>query len=164
MSRSRRRCRTTTFRSVDGESPGERVHERMVVTTRRRCVALLVIGVLIVPSRVLVALAGTHLKGIVVDASTAERLARVRLRLDNATNDVGEFTFDDLEPGEHTLVAETVGYRLHTEHVVIVANQTTEVTMALTGDAVRLNESVTVTAGDPFTPVLPASPSETRLG
>ena len=131
--------------------------------------ALLVIGVLIVPSRVLVALAGTHLKGIVVDASTAERLARVRLRLDNAgrdtvTNDVGEFTFDDLEPGEHTLVAETVGYRVRTEHVVIVAGQTAQVTIALTGDAVRLNERVTVTAGDPFTPVIPASPSETRLG
>jgi carboxypeptidase-like protein len=125
-------------------------------------VALLLIGVLIAPGRVLFALASTNLKGIVVDASTAERLARVRLRLDNAgrdtvTNDVGEFAFDDLEPGEHTLVSETVGYRLHTEHVVIVAGQTTEVTIALTGDAVRLNESVTVTASDPFTPVISAN-------
>src|SRR5207244_6093121 len=51
-----------------------------------------------------------------------------------------------------------------TEHVLIMANQTTEVTIALTGDAVRLNESVTVTASDPFTPVISASPSETRLG
>src|SRR5437016_1759095 len=142
---------------------------RVLVMTMRRCVTLLLIGVLIAPGRVLFGLAGTRLKGIVVDASTAERLARVRLRLDNAgrdtvTNAVGEFAFDDLEPGEHTLVAETVGYRLHTEHVVVVANQTTEVTIALTGDAVRLNESVTVTASDPFTPVISASPSETRLG
>jgi hypothetical protein len=141
----------------------------MWLIQRQRWLMFLALGCLIGPDRALFALPGTQLKGVVVDASGGERLARVRIRLDGAshetvTNNVGEFVFDDLEPGEHTLVVETVGYRLHTERVVIVADRTTEVSIALTGDAVRLNESVTVTAtGDPFTPTIPASPAETRL-
>ncbi|HWW86319.1 MAG TPA: TonB-dependent receptor, partial [Vicinamibacterales bacterium] len=113
--------------------------------------------------------ASPNLKGVVVDATSGEPLARVRVRVDGAaketvTNEMGQFEFDDLEPGEHTIAAETVGYRLRTERVQIVHDRATEVTIALTGDAVRLNESVTVTASDPFTPTIPSSPSGTQLG
>jgi hypothetical protein len=103
-----------------------------------------------------------------VDASGGERLARVRIRIDGAdhetiSNEIGEFTFDDLPPGEHTLIAETVGYRLYRQSIVISTDQTTTVTIPLTGDTVRLTEQVTVTA-DPFAPSVPASPSQTRIG
>lgn len=46
-----------------------------------------------------------QLAGTVVDASSGERLARVRVRIEGTsretvTGDIGEFTFDDLAPGE----------------------------------------------------------------
>ena len=58
--------------------------------------------------------------GIVVDTASGERLARVRVRLDDderetTTNDLGEFAFDNVAAGNHTLMVETVGYRRHRE-------------------------------------------------
>ncbi|HJZ77776.1 MAG TPA: carboxypeptidase regulatory-like domain-containing protein [Vicinamibacterales bacterium] len=105
---------------------------------------------------------------MVLDATSGERLARVRVRLDDpkretTTNEVGEFAFDDVAPGDHTLTAETVGYRLHRESITVVAGQATTTAIPLTADAVRLSETVTV-AADAFAPAVPASPSQTRLG
>ncbi|HMF99432.1 MAG TPA: TonB-dependent receptor [Vicinamibacterales bacterium] len=114
------------------------------------------------------ALAAPSVRGIVIDASGGERLARVRIRIEGTgqatvTNEVGEFTFDDLAAGEHTLIAETVGYRLHREQIMTFTDHATEIVVALTGDSVRLTETVTVTV-DPFASVVPASPSQTRIG
>ncbi|MEI6666579.1 MAG: TonB-dependent receptor [Acidobacteriota bacterium] len=114
---------------------------------------------------------GTRITGVVVDANGGERLARVRIRIEGAagetvTNDAGAFVFDNLAPGPHTLLVETVGYRLHRATVVTSADTTTEVTLALTADAVRISESVTVSA-DPFVssvPAVPASPSQMQIG
>ena len=114
---------------------------------------------------------GSRITGVVVDANGGERLARVRIRLDAAasetvTNDAGEFVFDHVSADEHTLLVETVGYRLHRTTVVASADKPTEVTLALTADAVRINESVTVSA-DPFVSsvaAVPSSPSQMQLG
>src|SRR5215471_8455513 len=85
--------------------------------------SLLLLGLLLGSTPRASALDGPQLTGIVIDASGGERLARVRIRIDGTartaiTNDLGEFSFDDLTAGEHTLVAETVGYRLHREQVI----------------------------------------------
>jgi len=122
--------------------------------------------VLALTSRVF-ALDGPQLAGTVVDASSGERLARVRVRLDGTsretmTNDIGEFAFDDVTPGEYTLIVETVGYRLDRKTVLVSTAGVTAVAIALTGDAVRLSDTVTVTV-DPFVSVVPASPSQIRL-
>jgi hypothetical protein len=111
---------------------------------------------------------GPQLAGTVRDASSGERLARVRIRIDGmsgetVTNEMGEFAFDDVTPGEHTLFAETVGYRLYREQVLVSTGQTTTVAIALTGDTVRLSETVTVKA-DPFVTVVAGSPSQFRIG
>ena len=76
---------------------------------------LQVVGILMSPSWAF-ALDAPQLTGIVVDASGGRALARVRVRIDGTaqttmTDDLGEFSFDDLTPGDHTLLAETVGYR-----------------------------------------------------
>ena len=113
---------------------------------------------------------GTRITGVVVDANGGERLARVRVRVDGATgetvtNDAGEFVFDNVSPGDHTLLVETVGYRLLRTTVVTSTDTPTTVTLALTADAVRISEAVTVST-DPLgstAPSVPASPSQMQL-
>jgi hypothetical protein len=56
----------------------------MWVTQWQRWIVLVALGGLIVSSRVLFALQGTQLRGVVVDASGGERLGRVRIRVDDA--------------------------------------------------------------------------------
>ncbi|HUC75584.1 MAG TPA: TonB-dependent receptor [Vicinamibacterales bacterium] len=132
------------------------------------CSVLLPLALIFALAPSAIALDGSQLAGTVSDASSGERLARVRIRIDGTsretvTNDRGEFTFDDVAPGEHTLIAETVGYRLDREQVLVSTRQTTTVAIALTGDTVRLSEDVTVKA-DPFVSVVPGSPSQIRIG
>jgi len=134
----------------------------------RRC-PLVVFLALILPKAVFAFDAqSSRITGIVMDASGGERLARVRVLLDAAaretvTNDVGEFAFEDVAQGDHTLIVETVGYRLHREHVTVTAADSPALMISLIGDAIRITDTVTVTA-DPFAAAIPSSPSETRLG
>src|SRR5262252_3165716 len=139
-----------------------------MMNDRWPCSVLLLLALILAMAPSAFALDGPQLAGTVSDASSGERLARVRIRLDGTsretvTNDMGEFTFDDVAPGEHTLIAETVGYRLDREQVLVSSGETTTVAIALTGDTVRLSEDVTVKA-DPFVSVVPGSPSQIRIG
>src|SRR5499427_4875356 len=108
----------------------------------RRVARIVTVSGVLLASAPAPALAAPSVRGIVIDASGGERLARVRIRIEGTgqatvTNEVGEFTFDDLAAGEHTLIAETVGYRLDREQVLVSSGQTTTVAIALTGDTVR---------------------------
>src|SRR5262249_35853786 len=107
------------------------------------------------------------LRGVVVDGAGGERLSRVRLRIDGSdrtveTNEAGEFAFEDLAEGEHVISGEAVGYRLERQKVTVTGTSSVDLYMALTPDALRVAESVTVTA-DAFSDTVPSAALQTSL-
>jgi len=56
-----------------------------------------------------------EISGVVVDAATGEALSGIEIKLEEngesaETNEEGEFTLENLEPGSYTLIVEQEGY------------------------------------------------------
>lgn len=66
--------------------------------------------------------------GVVVDTSTDEPISGIEVELEGAdksaeTNADGEFTINNLEAGEYTLVVEAEGYETWTQQIEITSDE-----------------------------------------
>ncbi|MEO6445421.1 MAG: TonB-dependent receptor [Gemmatimonadaceae bacterium] len=99
--------------------------------------------------------ASPHLQGIVrgkvVVAGTGAPISNAQLQLGTRgalTNDVGVFTFADVDAGTHTLEVRMIGFERRSQSVTVVDGQTTDVSVELTRVALSLDQVVvTGTAG-----------------
>ena len=109
----------------------------------------------------------TSLRGRVVDARTGEPIAKVRVivsgtDLTTTTDDNGEFTFDNLPPGQVDLYITTVTFGLVKKTITIAATDNSVTEIALNESAAALTETVNVAAG-PFERTETNVPSEQTL-
>jgi len=110
---------------------------------------------------------GGAVRGVVVDAQSAEPLARVRIQLTGTafqtiTDEEGRFAFPTLPPGDYVLQVSTVGYRLVKRNFTLGADDAKEFEVILSPDTFRHTDSVEVRA-DPFDLVRQDSPSQLTL-
>jgi len=109
----------------------------------------------------------TSLRGRVVDARTGEPVAKVRVivsgtDLTTTTDDNGEFTFENLPPGQVDLYITTVTFGLVKKTITISETNNSVAEIALNESAAALTESVTVATG-PFERAETNVPSEQTL-
>jgi TonB dependent receptor/CarboxypepD_reg-like domain/TonB-dependent Receptor Plug Domain len=107
------------------------------------------------------------LRGRVVDARTGEPIAKVRVivsgtDLTTTTDDNGEFTFDNLPPGNVDLYITTVTFGLVKKTITLAETNNSVTEIALNESAAALTETVTVAAG-PFERAETTAPSEQTL-
>jgi hypothetical protein len=98
--------------------------------------------------------------GRVIDSSTGEALARVRVEAgaeQDVTNSAGEFVLRGLAPGEHRLQVSSVGYRPFTERFTALAGESKHFEVSLHPETLRHSESITVNAGGVFAQDEPTS-------
>lgn len=105
--------------------------------------------------------------GTVRDAQTGEPLARVRIALagtawQTQTDPQGRFVLSGVPPGDYTLQAATVGYRMVRRAFTLAEGQQVEFEIALSPEAFRQTETVEVTAGA-FEPLRAESPAEIAM-
>jgi len=114
----------------------------------------------------LTSLAWAQVSGVVSDAQTGEPLARVRVALlgtaQTLTDQQGRFSFQGLAPGEYTLQAATVGYRLLRKSFTLAPGQVQEFEVILSPETFRQSDSIQVRAG-PFEPARADSPAALGL-
>jgi hypothetical protein len=108
-----------------------------------------------------------EIRGVVLDASGGEPLARVQVELANTphrtvTDSQGRFSLAGLPGGDYDLRVATVGYRLLKRSLSLAEGQRQEIEVILTPDTLRHTDSVEVKAG-PFELPRPNSPSEMTL-
>lgn len=89
------------------------------------------------------------IKGRITDAKTGEPLIAANITLKGTTKGAatdlnGYYVFENLKPGNYTILAQFVGYSSKTENVVVQENRTTEINFVLVQSAYDLDE-VTVT-------------------
>lgn len=105
--------------------------------------------------------------GLVRDAQSGEPLARVRVALVGTpwqaqTDAGGRFVLTAVRPGQYTLQAVTVGYRMMRRTFTLTEGQQVEFDIALSPETFRQRETVEVTAGA-FEPLRAESPSEIAM-
>lgn len=110
---------------------------------------------------------GTVLSGVVADAQTGEPLARVRISLvgtpwQTQTDAQGRFWLRGVSPGQYTLVAATVGYRMVRRPFTLAPDQAVEFEIALSPDTFKHSDTVEVRA-DVFEPLRADSPSQITM-
>jgi TonB dependent receptor/CarboxypepD_reg-like domain/TonB-dependent Receptor Plug Domain len=109
----------------------------------------------------------TKLLGRVVDARTGEPIAKVRVIVSGTnfattTDDNGEFTFENLPPGQVDLYITTVTFGLVKKTITIAETNNSVAEIALNESAAALTENVTVASG-PFERTETNVPSEQTL-
>ncbi|MEW6193844.1 MAG: TonB-dependent receptor [Bacteroidota bacterium] len=87
------------------------------------------------------------IRGKITDAKTGEPLIAANVTLKGTTKGVatdlnGYYIFDNLKPGNYTLVAQFLGYSSKAENVVVQANKTTEINFTLGQSVYNLDEVV----------------------
>ena len=97
---------------------------------------------------------GGVLTGVVRDSRTGEPMARVAVQLAGAgkqalTGADGSFDFGEVAPGEYSLRASTVGYRLLQTRITLEAGDRKALEVSLTPDSFQATERIEVRA-DPF--------------
>ena len=107
------------------------------------------------------------IRGVVLDAQSAEPLARVRIQLTGTphqtlTDDQGRFAFPALAPGDYILQVATVGYRLLKKNFTLAPGDLQEFEVILSPDTFRQTDSIEVRA-DPFDLARQDSPSQLTL-
>ena len=110
---------------------------------------------------------GGSVRGAVVDALSAEPLARVRVQLtatafQTVTDDRGRFGFPTLPPGDYILQVSTVGYRMVRKNFTLASGDLKEFEVILSPDTFRQTDSIEVRA-DPFELARQDSPSQLTL-
>ena len=125
------------------------------------------LNVMVVVAICVVATQAASLQGRVVDASTGEPIAKVRIivsgtDLSTTTNDNGEFTFDNLPAGQVELYITTVTFGLVKKTITITESGNPVFEIALNESAAALTETVTVSTG-PFDRIESNAPSEQTL-
>ena len=113
------------------------------------------------------AVATGEIRGVVVDASGGEPLARVQVRLENTsrettTDEHGRFVLAGFDAGDYDLHVSTVGYQLLKKTITLAPGEIKELEIILEIDTGRRTDSVEVRAG-PFEVARQDSPSETTL-
>jgi hypothetical protein len=107
------------------------------------------------------------LRGVVVDAGTAQPLARVLVRvedrLETLTTDAGVFEFRGLPRDKVRLTVSVVGYILVQRVVDLTAGDVLDLRVPVAGGTGTYSETVTVTAS-PFRPAEPGVPVQQTLG
>ena len=108
-----------------------------------------------------------NLHGRVVDARTAEPIAKVRVivsgtDLTTTTDDNGEFTFDNVPAGQIDLYITTITFGLVKKTITIAESNNPVFEIALNESAAALTENVTVSTG-PFERTETTAPSEQTL-
>lgn len=108
-----------------------------------------------------------EIRGVVLDASGGEPLARVQVELINTphravTDTQGRFSIAGLPAGDYDLNVATVGYRLLKRSLRLAEGEHQEMEVILTPDNLRHTDSVEVKAG-PFELPRQDSPSEMTL-
>jgi hypothetical protein len=96
-----------------------------------------------------------EVRGSVVDAQGGEALSNVAIVFTGtayrATTDAaGRFRFAAVEPGDYTLTASTVGYRMIKRPFHLDAGETKEFEIVLSAGTFRQTDSVVVQGGGPF--------------
>jgi hypothetical protein len=110
---------------------------------------------------------GVALRGRVVDASTGEPIAKVKIIVSGAsqstsTDEHGEFTLPEHSDGEVELYITTIGYGLVRKTILIKAGEPVLIRIALGQEAATLTEQVMVTTG-PFERIATGAASEQTL-
>ena len=95
--------------------------------------------------------AGT-IVGTVTDAASARPLESAQVYIEGAgigtlTNSSGRFLLVNVPVGEHTVIAELVGYRTASQTVTVTAGGTAQVDISITQTAIALDEIVITGAG-----------------
>jgi hypothetical protein len=121
--------------------PGALARYDLGVDLRRTGVALRVVTE-VAPGRVG---AGSGLAGRVLDASTGSPIGGVRVALagiegERVTTVDGRFSFGDVDPGDHTLEVEHLGYGRQTVGVEVAAASDVAVELRLAPQALELGE------------------------
>jgi len=85
------------------------------------------------------------LRGKITDSQSGEELVFVNIVLENttigaATNEKGEYSIENISPGEYNIIVTAVGYRSQNLIVNIVAEKTTYQNFSLTHEAVEFGE------------------------
>ncbi len=105
--------------------------------------------------------------GRVVDAKTGEPISKVKVivvgsQQSTTTNENGNFTLQNLEPGEIELYVTTVGYGLVKREVLLKEGEDARLAIALNQEAAPLIGQVTITAG-PYDLLETSAASEQKL-
>ena len=105
--------------------------------------------------------------GRVVDAKTGEPISKVKVivvgsQQSTTTNEKGDFTLQNLEPGEIELYVTTVGYGLVKKEVLLKEGEDAKLAIALNQEAAPLIGQVTVAAG-PYDLLETSAASEHKL-
>ena len=111
--------------------------------------------------------AAGSIHGQVVDGSTGEALAGVRIQMAGtdtriASDTSGQFQIDGLAVGEYLLTVSTVGYHLEKHSLHLDPGESAEVKVILTPDNMRQTETVQAKL-DPFEPLHGDAPSVVAL-
>jgi len=135
---------------------------RRIVSRTLQLVFVVAISIVVVAQK-----PATNLHGRVVDARTGEPIAKVRVivsgtDLSTTTDDNGEFTFDDLPPGQVDLYITTITFGLVRKTITLAETNNPVFEIALNEGAAALTENVTVSTG-PFDRTETTAPSEQTL-
>lgn len=106
------------------------------------------------------------ISGVIYTSDSTKNISGVTINLDKSnvsalSNSKGEFTIDNLPPGEYAIQIVQLGYKKSKTEVLVLANQVTQVSIYLLEEVTDLPEvvvsSVTLTGGEKGIKDLPGS-------